>query len=251
LLLSVASIHLICHTEECTVSITPRGWLGTHKVQFPRHQLIKAESIKVDAEGNFVALSPRLDDFVDKPRKGKKKGTTTSYKGPDQRGHYPSYRITLRERKKTETNNEQTGDSVDGSSVPEESMTNEIKDAALTDIKPFMKENAEGELTIIVRAFNINQSRRRVKTTVQKIDSYIKKRRHKLTVKENTPPSWQGILMLVLGIFGLLLTLLAGQFWDPSPEKRQSGPGTRTRSTPDYKGKRPHLSSNANRRKVY
>ena len=106
-----------------------------------------------------------------------------------------------------------------------------------------MERGEEFTLNIIIRKFGINQSRRRVKTTVQKIDSYIKRRRHKLTVKENTPPAWQGILLLVLGIFGLLLTMLIGQYWEPPEKKRQTGPGTRARSTPDYKGKRPQMAA--------
>ena len=212
--------------------------------------------MKVTKEGNFISLSPRLDDFVDKPGKGKKgkKGQTTSYKGPDQNGHYPSYRIVIREKSKFQDNNEQTGDSVDGSSVD----NGEIDDASLEAVKPFMEVNEEGDLTIILRQYNIYQSRRRVKTTVQKIESYIKKRRHKLTVKENTPPAWQGIVMLVLGIFGMLLTLLAGQFWEPSEDKkprRQSGPGTRPKTTADaYKGRRPQMSNASaglNRRRGY
>jgi len=235
----VASIHLICHTEECTFSVSPRGWAGSHKVSFPRQQLLKVEAMKVDAEGNFVELSPRLDNFHDVPNKGKgPKKKTTSYKGPDKHGHYPSYRITLRES--TNNESEQTGDSVDGAV--------KLPDVSLAKLAPFLDqgENRE-EFTIIIRKYNIRQSRRRVKTTVQKIDSYIKNRRHKLTVKENCPPSWQGILLLVLGIFGLLLTLLIGQFWEPEAHSNMRGPGTRSRTTPDYKGRRPQIQSTGRR----
>ena len=195
--------------------------------------------MKVTKDGTYVAMSPRLDDFVDAPSKGKNKKKTTSYKGPDKMGHYPSYQITLREALKKQPNNEQTGDSVDGSAEPE--------DVPLTAIAPFMERGEGYEYTIIIRQFGIQQSRRRVKTTVQKIDSYIKRRRHKLTTKENAPPSWQGILMLVLGLFGLLLALLIGQFWEEAtPNRRQAGPGTRSRSKPDYgKGIRPQYASSS------
>lgn len=206
---------------------------------FPRSQLIRAEAMKVTKDGTFVSLSPRLDDFVDPPAKGKgKKKKTTSYKGPDQNSHYPSYRITLRDASNNkQANSEQTGDSVDGSAEPE--------DVSLAAVDAFMERGEGDERTIIIRQFGIQQSRRRVKTTAQKIDSYIKRRRHKLTVKENAPPSWQGILMLVLGLFGLLLSLLIGQFWDEAtPTRRQSGPGARSRTTPVMKGKRPQYGSN-------
>lgn len=246
-----SSIHLICHTEECTFSITPQGWMGSHKVSFPRHQLLLAQAMKVTKEGKFVSLSPRMDDFQDPPGKGKNKNKkkTTSYKGPDRNNHYPSYRITFREkivknRKQQPDDNdpEQTGDSVDGS--PQLN----IPDVPLTDVAPFLEKvhDQEGDyvnqLSLIIRQFGIFHSRRRVKTSVQKIDSYIKRRRHKLTVKENTPPAWQGILMLVLGIFGLLLTCLIGQFSEPETTRRQAGPGTRNRSTPNYKGERPSVA---------
>lgn len=255
-----ASIHLTCHTEECTFSITPQGWNKSHKVVFPRHQLIRAEAMKVTKEGMFVELSPRLDNFKDLPGKGKQKykKKTTSYKGPDQNSHYPSYRITLRDASDSKPpkadNNEQTGDSVDGSAEVE------IDDVRLTDVMSFMEKGENDEYTIIIRQFGINQSRRRVKTTVQKIDSYIKRRRHKLTMKENAPPSWQGILLLVLGLFGLLLSLLIGQFWDEpnnghnnNKNKRQSGPGARAtkRVTPGQRSQYGIMPSSASRGKKY
>jgi len=66
----------------------------------------------IPEKGNFVELSPRLDNFQDVPDKGKgPKKKTTSYKGPDTHGHCPSYRITLRES--TNNESEQTVDSVD------------------------------------------------------------------------------------------------------------------------------------------
>jgi hypothetical protein len=247
----VASISLVCHTEECTFSITPHGWNGHHKVTFPRSQLVNVEGVKVTKAGDFVDLSPRLDNFHDKPRASKNKSKhnakqSTSYKGPDQNGHYPSYRLTLRE-----TSGEQTGDSVPGD--PE--LSNRMKDTPLTNVKLFM-DDVDGDrsaFTFILRKMNIYQSRRRVKSTVQKIDSYIKRRRHKLTVKESTPPSWQGILLLVVGIFGIVLTALIGQFSesDETPKRRQGGPGTRAQTPTDYKGKRPSVASAPRRSKAY
>lgn len=200
--------------------------------------------MKVTKDGSFVSLSPRLDDFVDAPAKGKKnKKKTTSYKGPDQNNHYPSYRIVFRDapNDKQQSNTEQTGDSVDGSA--------EIEDVSLAPVASFLERGEGDERSIIIRQFGIQQSRRRVKTTAQKIDSYVKRRRHKLTVKENAPPSWQGILLLVLGLFGLLLSLLIGQFWEEAtPSRRQSGPGARSRATPAMQGKRPRYGSSTQRK---
>lgn len=237
----IASIHLICQNEECTISMTPQGWKGKHKVIFPRRQLIKAEALKVDKEGNFISVSPRLDDFNDRqiaPKKGKGgkynkyKKTSTSYKGPDLNGHYPSYRIIFRENTISPPNMEQkTGDSVDGSINIQADIDEGVPDADLTPLKPFMEQNDDGDWIIIIRKFNIYQSRRRVKTTVQKIESFSRRRRHQLTVKETCPPAWQGILLLVLGLFGFLLTLLIGQFWDEPIVRRQGGPGSRKSTT--------------------
>jgi hypothetical protein len=130
-----------------------------------------------------------------------------------------------------------------------------MKDTPLTNVKLFM-DDVDGDrsaFTFILRKMNIYQSRRRVKSTVQKIDSYIKRRRHKLTVKESTPPSWQGILLLVVGIFGIVLTALIGQFSesDETPKRRQGGPGTRAQTPTDYKGKRPSVASAPRRSKAY
>lgn len=221
-----ASIHLICHTQECTFSITPKGWKGSHTITFPRHQLVKAESMKVDEAGEYVSISPRLDDFDDIPQKGKNKNRkkSTSYKGPDKRGHYPSYRLTLREFEEMPDHH---GNVKDREDIGDEKEDGEMDSVRLTMLEDWMERGPEFTLNLIIRKHGIFQSRRRVKTTVQKIDSYIKRRRHKLTVKENTPPSWQGILMLVLGIFGLLLTMLIGQYWEPEEPKRTRGPGTR------------------------
>ena len=199
--------------------------------------------MKVTKAGTFVSLSPRLDDFVDPPKKGKKK-TTTSYKGPDNNGHYPSYRITLRDasNNQQQRSSEQTGDSVDGGAEI-------VEDVSLAPLDAFLERGEGDERSIIIRQFGIQQSRRRVKTTAQKIDSYVKRRRHKLTVKENAPPSWQGILLLVLGLFGLLLSLLIGQFWEEAaPTRRQSGPGARSRTTPGMQGRRSQYGSSSQRK---
>lgn len=239
---------MACHTEQCTLSISPQGWGKKQIVTFPRRQLLRAEAIKVDKDGTFVELSPRLDNFDDFPRKGKNKSgkQVSSYKGPDKKGHYPSYRIVLREGSRKPVNNEQTGDSVDGAAEPE------IEDVKLTDLYAYLKKEENDEYSITIRQFGISQSRRRVKTTVQKIESYIKRRRHKLAAKESAPPAWQGIVMLVLGLFGLLLALLLGQFWEESsPNRRQSGPGTRNRSTPSSKRPVQYGKSAASRRSGY
>ena len=59
---------------------------------------------------------------------------------------------------------------------------------------------------------------------IQKIESYVKRRRQKLVVRENSPPSWQGVLLMVFGGIGIILAALLGQFQEETAVK---GPGVR------------------------
>lgn len=76
---------------------------------------------------------------------------------------------------------------------------------------------------------SIPQSRRRVRTIVTKVTSYIKKRRQKLVLKENSVPSWQGIVLVVGGLVGCLISILLAQIWQEDDEiaRAKQGHGSR------------------------
>lgn len=178
------------------------------------------------------------------------------YKGPDENGHYTSYALIFRSKRGFESMPEQKpadaaaeGEHKDGNAEGEggggekpasettERREDETSDAAaaaaaqeaspleLVDFSPHLSEYLEdigdGQYRLIMRLFQIPQSRRRVSTMIHRVESYIKKRRQSLLVKENAVPSWQGILLLVIGILGFLLTLLLGQFWDEREHPHQ------------------------------
>lgn len=223
-----ASVWLTCHRQECHLQITPRGFRTTVSLHIARRQVLKSIPVKTKQDGTFVTSEgvKLHEDWKDKKGRNKKKksANTSNYKGPDPEGNYLSYAVLLRDA---------------GTEAPETPETvkttlmgmkeEESPDADLTSVKHFLDATDEpGVYRLIIRKFNIAQTKRRIRTISQKIDSYIKKRRHKLLLKENAAPSWQGILICIVGLIGFCLTLLLGQFWD-DPPKRSSGPGVRRR----------------------
>ena len=188
--------------------MTPPG-SRTITVIFARTQLHSAQAIKTDSYGNFLEVD--TDKYEPPKRKGKKYNKSYNKKGPDEQGRYKSYRIKLHE------------------TTPEGSDENneEVQDGDFSPIKDYLqKDEEDGTYFLHFRHFGLTQSRTRVRANVNKVESYIKKRRQKLLIKENATLPWQGILCLIFGLMGFLLTLLVGQFWDESP-KRQGGPGAR------------------------
>ena len=217
----IASIWLSCTAEECNLQITPTGRRGTFSVDFARHQLLAAETIKVDPDGNFVKLDdsdPYKNSYRNK--KGKKKYRPGFDKGPDKEGNFDSYHLILEARKDQDANheahNEDKGD--DDDDVP-------ISD--FEAIKEYTHVDENGRLLLQMRRFNLGETRRRTRIMTNKVDAYVKKRRHKLVLKENAGISFFGIFGMVLGLFILCLTVLLGQFVEEPPRRKQGGPGTR------------------------
>lgn len=203
-----ASIWLTCHQQECTLEMTPPG-SRTITVVFSRTQLHSAQAIKTNGVGNFLEIDT---DKYEPPRKHKGKKYSNKYnkKGPDEQGKYRTYRIKFHVVS-PESNERTEEDTPDGDFEP---------------VKKFMNREEDGTYSLHMRHFGLSQSRTRVRANVNKVESYIKKRRQKLLLKENATLPWQGILCLVFGLMGFLLSLLIGQFWDEAP-KRQGGPGAR------------------------
>lgn len=204
-----ASIWLTCHQQECTLEVTPPG-ARTMTVIFPRTQLHSAQPIKTDEEGNFIEIDS--DKYEPPPRKGQKKTkkNNSSYnsRGPDGDGRYKTYRINLLKESPK-------GDDKDN-----------VLDADFSEVRGYLNEEDNGMYSLHFRHFSLSQTRFRIRSNINKVESYVRKRRQKLLIKESATLPWQGILCLVFGLVGLLLTILIGQFWDEGPRK-QGGPGAR------------------------
>jgi hypothetical protein len=223
--LSSASIWVTCHQQECTLEVTPPG-SRTLTVVFARTQFHSAQAIKTDKAGKFIEID--TDKYeVPKRQKGKKKYKNSQYqKGPDEQGRYRTYRLKFYEK------------SPDGM----ERTETDAPDGDFSILKDFLEndDNEPGVKMLPMRMFGLSQTRTRVRSNINKVESYIKKRRQKLILKESATLPWQGILCLVFGLLGFLLTLLIGQFWD-EPERPVRGPGARRSGAappPNAKNKR-------------
>jgi hypothetical protein len=207
-----ASIWLNCHAQECTLQLTPPG-VGTKTVVFPRSQLVSALAVKVDKAGHFVTLdTDKWDQPNRKNGKNKKKGGG-SYKGADEQGLYRTYGLKFKK-----------------SSGDEEKSEDDIPDGDFTPVLSYLEEAKEdGTYMLYMRQYGLAHSRTRVRSMINKVESYVRKRRQKLVVKENATLPWQGILCLIFGLLGIMLTLLIGQFWEAAP-KKHGGPGVRRQS---------------------
>ena len=235
-----ASVWLTCHKQECHLQISPTGIKTGISLHFARKQLVGTLPVKTLQDGTFVTQDAIKLNEEWKQRASNKKGkkgsskhtpssSSNTYKGPDEHGFYLSYALLLRDKEPTNgtMEEEDEGKSAGTSSglVIEEDII-EAQDVDLSPVRPYLDATDEpGVHRLTLRKFRLSQTKRRVRTMTQKVDSYIKKRRHKLLLKENAPPSWQGILLCVIGLIGVLLSFLLGQFWDEAPGS--SGPGVR------------------------
>jgi hypothetical protein len=202
LYLNSASIWLTCNAVECTLEITPPGRKGTQTLKFSKKQLVRSEAIIVDKYNNFVTKDS-----------GRRYGTSTKKDraGPDSEGNYDTYTIHLR----------------DPISSDETSSEDSKLEVSLSSLESFMSVDKDsGNKVLNMRQFNLGQSKRRTSTMTNKLDSYILNRRHSVIIKENTSISALGMFSLVIGLFGILLTALVGQFWDED-EPKTGGPGVR------------------------
>jgi hypothetical protein len=203
--------------------VTPPG-SKTLKAIFPRTQLHSAQAIKTDSAGNFLELD--TDKYEPPARSGGKK--QKKYKrppgynsrGPDAMGKYKTYRIKILQS--------DPGDPETNDGEGNNNNNNNSNDGDFSKVKEYLSEDAEelGMYTLHFRNFGLSQTRMRVRSNINKVDSYIKKRRQKLLLKESASLPWQAILCLVFGLVGVLLTVLIGQFYEEEP-RRQGGPGAR------------------------
>jgi len=204
---SNAYIHLSCHSTECHLKLQSTGWKRPVSLTVAREQIISAMAVKTQKDGTFVTdQNVQIDDYSRVVDKKKKKKKTSAYKGPGDDGYYITYAITLRDKWKV--------DEDENIEVNEDAIV-----ASLDPIRAFLQESTDkGDFRLIPRQHRIVQSRRRVRSMTQKFQGYIRRRRQRLILKENAAPSWQGIVMVVLGVVGLLMALLLGQLWAEEDE---------------------------------
>lgn len=211
-----AGIVIACHSVTCELAVTPVGWGRKVKIfDVNRRQLVNAVALKTTKNGSFATDQNIVltDSFAGKVSKYNKIST---YKGPDENGHYFSYGIILEDMQTR----------VSDPTADEESR---VPDADLKLLLPYMDEirsadNGVTQYRLIPRRFGVQHHKRRVRTSVAKFEGYIKRRRQKLVVHETAPPAWQGVVLIVFGAIGLLISLMLGQFQDPVVHR---GPGVR------------------------
>lgn len=183
-------------------------------VVFARTQLHSAQAIKTDKGGKFIEIDTEKYELPQR-KKGKKKYKNGQHqRGPDENGMYRTYRLKFYKASPDRTHRTEE----------------DVADGDFSILKDFLEDDEEeGVKTMQMRHFGLSQTRTRVRSNINKVESYVKKRRQKLVIKESVPLPWQGILCLVFGLLGFLLTLLIGQFWEEAP-KPMRGPGARRSS---------------------
>lgn len=163
-----------------------------------------------------------------KKHKKKKKKTKYANKmwGPDDNGNYHSYTLVLRDALDLDetdinTNQEEESPSMKMARQMQQRHKDMLNDPNSLAVKlsPFavhsgLSEDNPLEYNLHLRDFNIAQTRRLARTSVSKINAYAKGRRSSFSIREARPVSWQGLTLLILGVFSLILCLLLGQFWE-------------------------------------
>ncbi len=178
----------------------------------------------------------------------KKKKQKPSYRsgGPDDDGFYDSYVIVLRDPLPAANLSENEDYDESPSKKMQRQMQAQHKfmvndpNSLSSLLAPFaiqdgsesrqnsrrINENEETvfsntEYIIHPRDFNIGQTRRLPRTAVAKINAYTKGRRTNFILRESRPVAWQGLIMLILGIFSFVLCLLLGQFYEESDPTKE------------------------------
>ena len=178
---------------------------------FPRTQLHSAQAIKTDKSGNFLQIdTDKYEPPERKKTKKKYKNNKSNWnsKGPDALGRYRTYQVNFLKES------------------PEDDRRDKVEDVDFSTVKDYLRITEDGMYALHFRHFYLTQSRMRSRSAINKVESYVKRRRQKLIIKESATLPWQSILCFVFGLVTTLLVLLIGQFYDEGP-RRQGGPGTR------------------------
>ncbi|KAL7497159.1 hypothetical protein ACHAWT_005322 [Skeletonema menzelii] len=151
--------------------------------------------------------------------------------GPDEDGNYDSYIVVLRDPLPTAESNQgvEVGDHEESASMKMARQMQEQHNRMVNDpnslanrLAPYAVVADGSQLTssteyiLHLRDFNVGYTRRLARTVVSKINAYVKGRRSNFIIRESRPIPWQGLVMLIMGIFSAVLCLLIGQFWEES-----------------------------------
>lgn len=190
-----------------------------------------ASGIQNEGEGDDYERRPKKPrdkrKYKQKYPKYKKKSENWN-SGPDANGNYDSYVLVLRDSLSLVENEAEN----DPNESPSQGMDRRMaaqRLSAMNDpnslsslLAPFIindkSTNADisssMEFIIHPRVFNLGQTRRLARTSVAQINAWTKRRRAHCIVRESRPVAWQGLVLLILGIFSFVLCLLIGQFWE-------------------------------------
>eukprot|EP00977_Amphora_coffeiformis_P002192 scaffold425_cov175-Amphora_coffeaeformis.AAC.51 len=229
-----AYLRVDCNSTDCFIKFASPGRYKKINLEIPRSQLGASAAVKVSPTGEIKEDKVNLNEEwrnIQKTSSGKKKKNTAinSYRGPDANGNFLTYAIIFKD-KSGFVNQKNTQDDEVKAEKLSDLESNEKDLSALVGTFGDRLEN--GDIRVPMRQFGVTQTHRRVRNMTSKLDSYIAKRRQKLSIRESAPANWQAILMVVLGLVGFLLSILIGLFWDENEEhhkKKEGGPGTRRR----------------------
>jgi len=74
-----------------------------------------------------------------------------------------------------------------------------------------IESNENGQYVVLMRRY---KQQSRAWTQHSRLKAYISGKRNRLTLREFSGPTWQGVLMLVFGLLLFMFSLLLGQFWE-------------------------------------
>lgn len=246
-----AYLKVECNSTDCYLKLAGPGRHKKINMEIPRHQLSSVTAIKMTTAGDVIKDKVNMNEewrkLNAKQRGGKKKSNSAinSYKGPDEEGLYLSYAIVFKDKTSSPAMQGKK-DHDDDDDKPAQSQSDlEGKEKDLSELVGAFGQRLEnGDVRVAMRQFGASQTHRRVRNMVSKLDSFIGKRRQKLTIRETVPANWKAILLVVFGLVGFLLSLLLGLFWDENEQdvykKKEGGPGARRRADGNKKEDNPY-----------
>lgn len=206
---------------------------GLGSPSYINQQENKEEDSEEGAEGAVAGGRSNIPWNKQKGRNKKKKkykkkgGRYYTRTGPDANGNYDSYTVVIRDLVPISFE-EEVGAGISSDHTdegPSKKMQRQMEARHLqmmhdptsfaSRIAPFaiLGEDAL-EYVLHLRDFNVDKTHRLPRTTVSKINAYVNKKRSSFVLREARPVSWQGLVLIILGIFSLVLNLLLGTFWE-------------------------------------
>lgn len=218
-----ASTVLTCQKKTtganmCTLAIKRFGERKKVTEKIHRTQIVRTNMVEIN-ENN------RILKFV----------TTDGEPDPEgqveaifDRVEYMSYTMVLRPFDKSETDDDDDDDDSNNNNL--DALRDNLHRLGLT-------RNARGEYQLIMRPYEPNKRRNTSRNQYNRLRQYVSRTRHGVTLRERRGAGWKGIAALVLGMFGIMLTALLGQFWEEDTRpfvsrRRSSANASSTKNNP-------------------